>query len=205
MGLPLTFFFTCSLKIRTGGLKLNEGPHRYRSTSVRVCFCSICGIRCLWLRRTAAELGPTHTFLPRQKWSLDGRPGLDVHDFATRRQRGASHVSERSVVQRRERTRIRFYRAPLFPPVNIFTLELVFSSLSWPRVCYSVLCVCDGRQPAADCSEITEMVKAAEGAWTSCWAQLKVMYRTRLVVTWHDRYPPKKCWIPFGMWYVWFV
>ena len=91
----------------------------------------------------------------------------------------------------RERTRIRFYRAPLFPPVNIFTLELVFSSLSWPRVCYSVLCVCDGRQPAADCSEITEMVKAAEGAWTSCWAQLKVMYRTRLVVTRHDRYPSK--------------
>lgn len=71
-----------------------------------------------------------------------------------------------------------FHLFALYKP-PVFYIRIHFSSLSWPQVCCNILYVWE-TMPAADYSEITEMVKAEWGTWISCWAEVK----TQLDVTW---------------------
>ncbi len=68
---------------------------------------------------------------------------------------------------------------------TLLTLEFICGGLSWLRVCYNTLYE-RATMPAVDYSEITDTPEAELGVWTSCRVELKVVCRTRLVVTRDD-------------------
>lgn len=116
------------------------------------------------------DLRPTYTFtlIRTEVWKVELHNTRPTQRFS-RLRKGQSCSAE---------NKNQILSCTCFLPASLqwtfLTLEFIFSSLSWPRVCYNILYVWE-TMPAVDYSKITEMVNAEWSAWTSCWAELKVM------------------------------